>query len=251
MNHPAKNHSGHPVAAPPDLSSLHVQATTGTPSVWHRMLATIHGTVLDRIGGRPERVSTAGEIPLADLTVVGPNRAHGRGYRPTPRMVVRWALDLLPEPVDPFVFIDLGSGRGRVVMEAARRPFRRILGVEFAEALHEDAEANLRHWPRSLMKCREVDLMLKDAATAPLPEDDLVVYIYDTFAPALMTRMAARLAEHGRKYRVYVILVDPEENVALRESRAFRRIDVRSRARSLRWFSPLPAQLYTVIPAQD
>ena len=41
------------------------------------------------------------------------------------------------------VFIDLGSGMGRMVLEAARYPFKRVIGVELVEQLHDLARANL------------------------------------------------------------------------------------------------------------
>lgn len=235
-------------AAPVPLS--HSPAPRPSLPPLRKALLALHRRVLDRIDAGPERVSTATETPLRGLSVVGPNRVLGNDYRPSPRHVVRWALDLLPEPAADFTFVDLGSGRGRVVLEAARRPFRSIVGIEFAETLHEDATTNLRHWPRSLMACREVDLVLDDATTAALPDDDLVVYMFDPFAPRLMTRIAARLAEHGRRRRLYVILVDPQDNVALRESAAFRRLTPpRDATRRLDFLSPFAVELYVV--AQD
>ena len=45
------------------------------------------------------------------------------------------------------VFIDLGSGKGRMVLAAAARyPFKRVIGVELAEQLHEVARANVAEW---------------------------------------------------------------------------------------------------------
>src|SRR3712207_1940229 len=41
------------------------------------------------------------------------------------------------------VFVDLGSGKGRVVLAAARFPFKRVIGVEIAESLNEVARANV------------------------------------------------------------------------------------------------------------
>src|SRR5690606_35080208 len=136
-----------------------------------------------------------------DLTILGPNRAYGHGHRPTPRRTIRWALEALPDDVvRQSTFVDLGSGRGRAVLEAARLPFRRALGVEFAEELHDDALLNLRHWPRSLMACRDVDFIHADAATVALPAERLVVYLFDPFNERMTTRVAARLAEHGRRH---------------------------------------------------
>ena len=42
-----------------------------------------------------------------------------------------------------FTFIDIGSGKGRVLMMAADYPFRRILGIELLPDLHRAAQENL------------------------------------------------------------------------------------------------------------
>ncbi len=43
-----------------------------------------------------------------------------------------------------FTFIDLGSGKGRILFLAAEYPYRRIQGVEFARELHSEAQENFR-----------------------------------------------------------------------------------------------------------
>jgi cyclopropane fatty-acyl-phospholipid synthase-like methyltransferase len=53
------------------------------------------------------------------------------------------ALDRLQLDPRDFVFVDLGSGKGRVILRAATRPFRRVEGVEFSEPLHRVALRNI------------------------------------------------------------------------------------------------------------
>lgn len=210
------------------------------------LLLRAHRLTFDRSGNRLDRVATAAEIPLRDLHVVGSNRAQAHDYRPTPRRLVAWALDCLDQPLDQATFVDVGSGRGRVLFEAARWPFQRIVGIEFCEELHDDASLNLRHWPRALMACREVDLVLADAVETPLPDGDLVVWIFDPFSERMLTRMAARLAEHARRARVTLVLVDPRNPMAFRESPAFREIAPLPRQRRrLALLSPYPVRIFT------
>src|SRR5262245_41760695 len=45
-----------------------------------------------------------------------------------------------------FVFVDLGSGKGRAVMLASRLPFREVMGFEFSQNLHKTAVKNIRLW---------------------------------------------------------------------------------------------------------
>src|SRR5438105_15577545 len=63
-------------------------------------------------------------------------------YRPTSWLVLHRLLrDLDVDERD--VFVDIGSGMGRVVLMAARRPFKRVIGIERSAELVEVARMNL------------------------------------------------------------------------------------------------------------
>lgn len=68
--------------------------------------------------------------------------ADAERYEPVPYHL----LDLIFDQVElgpGDVFVDLGSGKGRVVCAAALRPVRESIGVEIEPALHADALANV------------------------------------------------------------------------------------------------------------
>ena len=59
---------------------------------------------------------------------------------------------------DRDVFVEFGCGKGRVVHQAARRPFRRVVGVEISPVLAEAARSGLA--ARSHQhRCRDVEIM--------------------------------------------------------------------------------------------
>ena len=75
-------------------------------------------------------VDTDGFVTLAELGVAEADR---NDYKPAKYLSLR---RILPprEVTDEDVFIDFGSGKGRVVLQAAfSYPFRRVHGVELAE----------------------------------------------------------------------------------------------------------------------
>lgn len=142
-------------------------------------------------------VHTAHIRPLAGLTVVGGNKAHGNRYEPTPYGVLDELLDALDLRWSDYSFVDLGSGQGRVLCMAARRPFKAVLGVEFAAELHDDALRNLDRLPASARRCRDVRAILGDAAEAELPAGPLIVYLFNPFGDVVLRRVLARLeADH-------------------------------------------------------
>jgi hypothetical protein len=82
---------------------------------------------------------------------------------------------------------------GRVVLHAARRPFRQIVGVEVSPALLEVAKEN-RATYRGPRACTDLRLVRADAATFTFPRGDLVVYLYNPFTAAVLTAVLDRLA---------------------------------------------------------
>src|SRR5947199_7418021 len=66
-----------------------------------------------------------------------PERTENFTYSATQPRLASWWLGALPADVHDFVFIDMGSGKGRVLFLAATREFRELVGVEYAADLHQ------------------------------------------------------------------------------------------------------------------
>ena len=140
---------------------------------YREFLLWLHASVLDsgieRLFFRP----TKGHVALTGLTVRGDNRAAGHDYRPTPHFVFKWALSAIEkEDIPKLSFVDYGAGKGRVMLLAAQHPFTAVGGIEFAEELHDDATMNIAQFPRSRMKCRNVECALDDAVNIGTVDGD-------------------------------------------------------------------------------
>jgi predicted RNA methylase len=109
-----------------------------------------------------------------------------------------WTLRrILPrrEVTEEDVFVDLGSGKGRVVLQAALHyPFRRVHGVELSGHLHEIAQRNLA-LTRHLLSGRDVQLVRADATEFPVPDDVTVVFLYNPFTGEAFATVVRRLLE--------------------------------------------------------
>ena len=100
-------------------------------------------------------------------------------YVPSPWFVLPRALRYIGVS-DGDVFVDFGCGKGRVVHQAAKRPFRRVVGVEISPVLAEAARSALaarRHQHR----CRDVEIVVADVTAFRVPDDLTVGYFYRPF----------------------------------------------------------------------
>jgi SAM-dependent methyltransferase len=95
------------------------------------------------------------------------------GYRTLRRAFHQIAVDRQD------VFLDYGCGMGRPLIFAARRPFRRAIGVEMSPQLCQRARANLQT-ARGL-RCRQVDVVQCAAEHYVLPDDVSVIFMFNPF----------------------------------------------------------------------
>jgi SAM-dependent methyltransferase len=128
-------------------------------------------------------------------------------YWPTLEAPFQRMLKAIDLPANDFVFVDLGSGKGRVLLMAAEHPFRRIVGVELSPALHRIAEANLRRFRSPTQRCFAFDLQCLDAATFVPPPENLLVYLFQPFPSATLDTVLANL--RGAKRRVLIAYMNP------------------------------------------
>jgi hypothetical protein len=114
-------------------------------------------------------------------------------YEPSGWSYLPRALD--GEQVRPGdVFIDFGSGKGRVVYQAAGYPFARVVGVEISEQLNEVARRNIER-KRHRLTCKQIQLVTSDAATFPVPDDMAFAYFFFPFVGDTFRKVIANIVE--------------------------------------------------------
>jgi len=131
--------------------------------------------------------------------------------------------------VDPaaFTFVDLGCGKGRMLVAASVYPFRAILGIEADADLFAAAERNMV----SAQASGRITVVHQDARTADLPAGNLFIYMYSPFRGPIFKQVAERLAalaDEPRRAVVIAYSADWEAEVLERTAR-FVRVPMRRR----------------------
>lgn len=134
-------------------------------------------------------------------------------YEPTPPTLVDALLDAVPDP-ERRVFLDLGSGKGRAVLLASRRPFRAAIGIEHRPRLHTAALRNLAAFAARDGPACPVHLLCADVAEQPLPDGPLAVFLFNPFGPDVLRRVLDRVGDRD----VLVLYVVPKHLPYLRVS---------------------------------
>ncbi|ONI73057.1 hypothetical protein ALI144C_44715 [Actinosynnema sp. ALI-1.44] len=163
-------------------------------------------------------VRTAELIELDKLGIAGEGRGYyvAASWRTLRRTLSRKQI------TERDVFIDFGSGMGRMVLEAARLPFGRVIGVELSTELHEIAQDNVRR-TRQRLQCRDIQLVRTDVLDYEIPDDVSVVFFNNPFQgkvfAEVIERLVATLDRNPRQLKI--IYYNPvEERVILGTGRA-------------------------------
>ena len=135
-------------------------------------------------------------------------------YQPLDYASLDFLLDRLEIRRDEDVFLDYGSGKGRVLAVAATHPFKRVIGVEMSDALCAVARQNLAA-ARS-RRCQAVEIAHTDATDYRVPADVNVIYLYNPFTghilDAVMDQIRASLIESPRKLSILYLVPDSDPN---------------------------------------
>jgi SAM-dependent methyltransferase len=147
-------------------------------------------------------ISTKGWVSLETL---GYDHPDWDDYSPSAYGNIRRILRALDPRPGSDVFVDFGSGKGRVLVMAARHRFKRVIGVDGSAALNDVARRNIER-ARSRLACPQIEVVTTDAAAYELPDDATIVYFASPFnggtLDAVLANVRASLRRRPRRLSV-------------------------------------------------
>jgi hypothetical protein len=188
---------------------------------WRATIAARQARRFDRRHG----TDTVQRLPVAAMRDVPDALArHAVHYEPSAMPKLRRALRVvvreLGARLPDYAFVDVGSGKGLVVMLASRHPFKEIVGVEMAPELHAVAGANLARFGAG-RRAVPVRLVQGDALRLELPSGPLVVYLYNPFDATVLAPFLERLVGAAAARDVVIVYVNPQHAQLLDDAARF------------------------------
>lgn len=129
---------------------------------------------------------TGGIQTVPSLTVRGKNAHFGVDHIASDPDEFTRAIEALDIAFASATFLDLGAGKGRALLLAARYPFKHIVGVEFAEELYATAVENI---VRAGADPR-ISIFHGDATDVEFPDGPLVIFMFNPFDAPVVQRVA-------------------------------------------------------------
>jgi SAM-dependent methyltransferase len=158
---------------------------------------------------RRHRISTAGRVSSQDLGL--PNSSF-HCYSPTGFNTFDIAMKHVVIRDNEDVFVDVGSGKGRVLILAGRYAFKKIIGIEMSRELNDLARENIRQALPNL-RCKDIEVLQTPAELWTVPDDVTLFFFFNPFKgdclAAFMNNLRSSLNLAPRK--ATIIYVRPRD----------------------------------------
>lgn len=200
-------------------------------------------------------IDASGLLQKDELESRGANARHSHVYLGTPHLVLSLAFRRLRIDPNEFTFIDLGSGKGRVVVRAAMRPFKGVVGVELSPRMHRVALENIHLAANAHALCAPATVHNEDVIAYDLPKTPLVFFFFNAFERVVLIEFIEKLKQSLRDHprECYLIYLNPRNDDCLLAKNLMRKLPSSKLSQLLtRLLSPWPLAIYrTSIPAAD
>jgi hypothetical protein len=159
-------------------------------------------------------VDTGGVFRPKSNQVVGENWTFGGSYQAVAPSEFLQSLEALDLPFQDFTFVDFGAGKGRSLLLASLFPFKRIIGVEYCHELNQIARQNALRFQPAERRCRRIEAIDSDAAEYEIPNEPLVIFLFNPFAEQVMSRLVNNIADSYRAHARRIVVLYHTPNLA-------------------------------------
>jgi hypothetical protein len=174
---------------------------------------------------------TSKVVEVGGLDMADERMEHAVRYQTARVDVFEALLNELNIPFEEYVFIDLGSGKGRAMLLASRLPFKAIRGVELSTQLHRIACQNISIYREPAQSCNDIKSLCEDATSFEFPPEKMVLYMFNPFDEDMMRLVVRNLEKTLRNHqkKIYVLYLKALHRRLFDESEMFREFKVTDR----------------------
>lgn len=168
---------------------------------------------------------TTGWLPLDELSIASANRERGRAYQATPAFAFVRLLQKVSIPRQ-IGFVDFGCGKGRAMLLAAEAGFERVIGIEFASELADEARRNVARWRATRGKTCDICVVEGDVLDYHIARTDGVFFLFNPFDDVVLDGVLDRIEASFRSAprEMWIIYHNPLESSRIEARRQFSRV---------------------------
>jgi SAM-dependent methyltransferase len=153
-------------------------------------LFKLHIVLVDHWFDIRYRTDTCSWALLEDLDIKSDNRNRGVRYEPARVVLLRRMFTAMRPMIAPdSVVVDLGAGKGRVLLVASQFGYKAARGVEFAPELCQIARDNCARYVRATGTSTEFQIVESDVVDYAINADENVFVMFNPFDDVVLNRV--------------------------------------------------------------
>lgn len=149
-------------------------------------------------------INTHSIVNLDKLTLAGLSSEQNHHYQGASYYILFKVFEKLPNQLKNKGFIDFGCGKGRAIFVAEQCSFTKLIGVDIAKELIDEANENKKNYTLK-NKNSSIAFIYSDATTFDIPSDACVFYFFNPFGEDIMrkvlTNVKSSVAEFPREIK--------------------------------------------------
>jgi tRNA1(Val) A37 N6-methylase TrmN6 len=130
-------------------------------------------------------------VLFRDLNIQKTSIEHRISYDPSPISPFLKLIKKL-KPTDSDVFIDIGSGKGRILLLASTLGFRLVVGIEFSEELFNISKRNILNYTRKRKCVPKIEVQNIDALKYKFTNETFI-FLFNPFDQEIMEVVISNL----------------------------------------------------------
>ncbi len=142
---------------------------------------------------------------LSELDIQNPHKNHaticGSSSQETMENILDIITNLHPN-IKNGAFVDIGSGKGRLLYTAYKFGFQRYIGVEFSQQLVNISKDNFKK-----LNIFDIDIVHMDATLFIPPKDTRVLYLLNPFDDVVMKKFLKHILKYHQNYEHDIYLI--------------------------------------------
>ncbi|RJO61063.1 class I SAM-dependent methyltransferase [candidate division WS5 bacterium] len=169
---------------------------------------------------------TVRHVELRSLEINSENLSRGHRYALTPEKAFIKLMAKIKFPVNS-VFVDLGCGKGKILLLASQFGFSRVVGIEFSKSLCECARNNISVYGAKKTLNSTLEVVHSDVVDYEIKDDENVFYLFNPFDDTVLSNVLGNIIKSVEKAprKVYLIYYIPYHGNIIEQCGNFKRLD--------------------------
>ncbi len=175
--------------------------------VWKNLTWPLSPMAAELRFDRAHGIDTAGVIAPEQLDIAPERTKSAAPYQASPARITRHVIRHVASRLPDATFIDVGSGKGRVVIIAAECGFSRVIGIELSSQLCATAAENIAKHRRRHPAMAPIAMLNMDATEFQIPSGPCVFFFFRPFFESVMREVVAKLVQSLKQRPRKVIII--------------------------------------------